>query len=170
MIQFPNETLLNIFKFLDFYKLILIQKTNRHFCSIIKKYELELAKNFNKMPAVNLIADILELPLKRLNNNINISDVQHNKLSKAFNGITIRLTNWGQKGKTYQVIGITHLSSQTLKFKFKAKKSSYTNERTVSQHFFTQYHKHLLYPFLPCIHVSHHLPTMYFPPEICEIF
>ncbi|KAF7629276.1 PAZ domain-containing protein [Meloidogyne graminicola] len=171
MSQLSNETLLDVFKFLDFYALILIEKTNKHFCAMIKNYEKELAINTDKkMPAVNLIADVLELPFKRLSLCSTITDEQREKLVKTFKGVIIRLTNFGLRGKTYTVIGITSLSANLLTFDFKPYNSTRTQQRTIASHYVTQYHTHLKYPHLPCIHVAHHVPTMYFPPEICEIY
>uniref|UniRef100_A0A1I8B807 PAZ domain-containing protein n=1 Tax=Meloidogyne hapla TaxID=6305 RepID=A0A1I8B807_MELHA len=170
MKHLSNETKLDIFKFLDFNKLCIVRQTNRHFNALIEDYKKELAiNNVSPMPLLNFMANFMELPLKRLNDRIHVTDKQYENFSKGINGITIRITHFGQRGKTYRVVEVPHFPAEKLTFPYQAYRSTHITLRTVAQHFITQYNKHLKYPHLPCIRVEHKLQHMYFPVEVCEI-
>uniref|UniRef100_A0A914NC94 PAZ domain-containing protein n=2 Tax=Meloidogyne incognita TaxID=6306 RepID=A0A914NC94_MELIC len=171
MQNLSNETNLDILKCLDFDKLCIVRQTNCHFNALVEDYKKELARNtLSPIPLVNYMANFMGIPLDRLDDSkIIITDKQYDNFSKGINGIIIKITHFGQRGKEYRVIEVPHLSAQKLTFPYQAYHSTQTSQRSVAQHFIKQYKKHLRFPNLPCVRVEHKLQHMYFPVEVCDI-
>ncbi|KAI6190975.1 Protein argonaute-2 [Aphelenchoides bicaudatus] len=123
---------------------------------------------YRKMPVIEFIAEVLELPVQALSDRRTLSDAQRVKFTKEIRGLKIEITHCGQMRRKYRVCNVTRRPAQTQTFPLMLE-SGQTVECTVAKYFADKYHIHLKYPHLPCLQVGQEQKHTYLPPEVCEI-
>uniref|UniRef100_A0A1I8B031 PAZ domain-containing protein n=1 Tax=Meloidogyne hapla TaxID=6305 RepID=A0A1I8B031_MELHA len=73
---------------------------------------------YRKMPVINFMAEVLELPMQALNDRRNLSDLQRVKFTKEIRGLKIEITHCGQMRRKYRVCNVTRKPAQTQTFIF----------------------------------------------------
>lgn len=123
---------------------------------------------YRKMPVIDFMAEVLELPVQALSDRRNLSDAQRVKFTKEIRGLKIEITHCGQMRRKYRVCNVTRRPAQTQTFPLQLE-SGQTIECTVAKYFFDKYRIQLKYPHLPCLQVGQEQKHTYLPPEVCEI-
>lgn len=138
---------------------------------------------YRKMPVIDFMAEVLELPVQALSDRRNLSDAQRVKFTKEIRGLKIEITHCGQMRRKYRVCNVTRRPAQTqtcifvhnnqlpfFLFSFPLQlETGQTIECTVAKYFFDKYRMQLKYPHLPCLQVGQEQKHTYLPPEVCEI-
>ncbi|KAI1709334.1 piwi domain-containing protein [Ditylenchus destructor] len=123
---------------------------------------------YRKMPVIDFIAEVLELPVQALSDRRTLSDAQRVKFTKEIRGLKIEITHCGAMRRKYRVCNVTRRPAQTQTFPLQLE-SGQTIECTVAKYFFDKYRIQLKYPHLPCLQVGQEQKHTYLPPEVCEI-
>uniref|UniRef100_A0A914BUJ2 Protein argonaute-1 n=1 Tax=Acrobeloides nanus TaxID=290746 RepID=A0A914BUJ2_9BILA len=123
---------------------------------------------YRKMPVIDFIAEVLELPVQALSDRRTLSDAQRVKFTKEIRGLKIEITHCGQMRRKYRVCNVTRRPAQTQTFPLQLD-SGQTIECTVAKYFYDKYRIQLKYPHLPCLQVGQEQKHTYLPPEVCEI-
>jgi eukaryotic translation initiation factor 2C len=123
---------------------------------------------YRKMPVIDFIAEVLELPVQALSDRRTLSDAQRVKFTKEIRGLKIEITHCGNMRRKYRVCNVTRRPAQTQTFPLQLD-SGQTIECTVAKYFFDKYRIQLKYPHLPCLQVGQEQKHTYLPPEVCEI-
>ncbi|KAH7725206.1 argonaute 2 [Aphelenchoides avenae] len=123
---------------------------------------------YRKMPVIDFIAEVLELPVQALSDRRTLSDAQRVKFTKEIRGLKIEITHCGNMRRKYRVCNVTRRPAQTQTFPLQLE-SGQTIECTVAKYFFDKYRIQLKYPHLPCLQVGQEQKHTYLPPEVCEI-
>uniref|UniRef100_A0A915DE13 PAZ domain-containing protein n=1 Tax=Ditylenchus dipsaci TaxID=166011 RepID=A0A915DE13_9BILA len=123
---------------------------------------------YRKMPVIDFIAEVLELPVQALSDRRTLTDAQRVKFTKEIRGLKIEITHCGAMRRKYRVCNVTRRPAQTQTFPLQLE-SGQTIECTVAKYFFDKYRIQLKYPHLPCLQVGQEQKHTYLPPEVCEI-
>jgi eukaryotic translation initiation factor 2C len=123
---------------------------------------------YRKMPVIDFIADVLELPVQALIDRRPLSDAQRVKFTKEIRGLKIEITHCGQMRRKYRVCNVTRRPAQSQTFPLQLENGQ-TVESTVASYFKEKYNMTLKYPHLPCLQVGQEQKHTYLPPEVCEI-
>uniref|UniRef100_A0A1I7RK51 Protein argonaute-1 n=1 Tax=Bursaphelenchus xylophilus TaxID=6326 RepID=A0A1I7RK51_BURXY len=123
---------------------------------------------YRKMPVIEFIAEVLELPVQALSDRRTLSDAQRVKFTKEIRGLKIEINHCGQMRRKYRVCNVTRRPAQTQTFPLLLE-SGQTVECTVAKYFADKYHMQLKYPHLPCLQVGQEQKHTFLPPEVCEI-
>ncbi|CAD5227824.1 unnamed protein product [Bursaphelenchus okinawaensis] len=123
---------------------------------------------YRKMPVIEFIAEVLELPVQALSDRRTLSDAQRVKFTKEIRGLKIEINHCGQMRRKYRVCNVTRRPAQTQTFPLLLE-SGQTVECTVAKYFLDKYHLQLKYPHLPCLQVGQEQKHTFLPPEVCEI-
>lgn len=123
---------------------------------------------YRKMPVINFMAEVLELPMQALNDRRNLSDPQRVKFTKEIRGLKIEITHCGQMRRKYRVCNVTRKPAQTQTFPLLLE-NGLSIDCTVLKYFNDKYHMQLKYPHLPCLQVGQEQKHTYLPLEVCEI-
>lgn len=68
---------------------------------------------YRKMPVIEFIAEVLELPVQALSDRRTLSDAQRVKFTKEIRGLKIEITHCGQMRRKYRVCNVTRRPAQT---------------------------------------------------------
>uniref|UniRef100_A0A7E4W4Z4 Protein argonaute-1 n=1 Tax=Panagrellus redivivus TaxID=6233 RepID=A0A7E4W4Z4_PANRE len=123
---------------------------------------------YRKMPVIDFIAEVLELPVQALSDRRTLSDAQRVKFTKEIRGLKIEITHCGAMRRKYRVCNVTRRPAQTQTFPLQLENGQ-TIESTVANYFKDKYNMQLKYPHLPCLQVGQEQKHTYLPPEVCEI-
>uniref|UniRef100_A0A915MGY2 Protein argonaute-1 n=9 Tax=cellular organisms TaxID=131567 RepID=A0A915MGY2_MELJA len=131
---------------------------------------------YRKMPVINFMAEVLELPMQALNDRRNLSDPQRVKFTKEIRGLKIEITHCGQMRRKYRVVSqigllflpTTKCCSSNYGFPLLLE-NGLSIDCTVLKYFNDKYHMQLKYPHLPCLQVGQEQKHTYLPLEVCEI-
>nr|CAD2157536.1 unnamed protein product [Meloidogyne enterolobii] len=123
---------------------------------------------YRKMPVINFMAEVLELPMQALNDRRNLSDPQRVKFTKEIRGLKIEITHCGQMRRKYRVCNVTRKPAQSQTFPLLLE-NGLSIDCTVLKYFNDKYHMQLKYPHLPCLQVGQEQKHTYLPLEVCEI-
>lgn len=123
---------------------------------------------YRKMPVIDFIAEVLELPVQALSDRRTLSDAQRVKFTKEIRGLKIEITHCGSMRRKYRVCNVTRRPASTQTFPLQLENGQ-TIESTVAKYFQDKYNMTLKYPHLPCLQVGQEQKHTYLPPEVCEI-
>lgn len=68
---------------------------------------------YRKMPVIDFIAEVLELPVQALSDRRTLSDAQRVKFTKEIRGLKIEITHCGAMRRKYRVCNVTRRPAQT---------------------------------------------------------
>jgi eukaryotic translation initiation factor 2C len=68
---------------------------------------------YKKMPVIQFLAEVLELPIQALSDRRNLSDAQRVKFTKEIRGLKIEITHCGTMRRKYRVCNVTRRPAQT---------------------------------------------------------
>uniref|UniRef100_A0A915LRK2 Uncharacterized protein n=1 Tax=Meloidogyne javanica TaxID=6303 RepID=A0A915LRK2_MELJA len=120
---------------------------------------------YRKMPVINFMAEVLELPMQALNDRRNLSDPQRVKFTKEIRGLKIEITHCGQMRRKYRVCNVTRKPAQSQTFPLLLE-NGLSIDCTVLKYFNDKYHMQLKYPHLPCLQVGQEQKHTYLPLEV----
>lgn len=108
---------------------------------------------YKGIPVLQFLAEVLQLPIQALSERKSLSDVQRIRFGREIKNLKVEVTHSGHIRRRYRVTGITKKPALIQTFNLNTTEGALV-EMTVARYFRDKYGIELVYPHLPCLHVS----------------